>query len=323
MSTVIKLTLQPEVCGISGVSASKGGKGRTPTPRLIPMQLKHRRIDASLLVTAMALLLGACDARFTADLATDAPADPSITGVEASLLGLEFRRDDDTRRTLEFRDGELVDLLDLQAGDPLRLFTDEELPVGKYTGVRLLFDDDLDDNVVRTSSGEFALALADGDFAAVDFSVEDEDRSREALTLVLDLRQSLSLDEATDQYTLRPRLRTVSTDDAAQIEGAVTAVCPVGTTLNTTGGIYLFTGPDVQPDDLDGADPEPFATTRVVGSGVTGFQYALRFLPAGDYTLALTCRGNEDVLGADNDLDFRNVTAVELDARDVLQRNLN
>ena len=36
---------------------------------------------------------------------------------------------------------QLVDLIDLQDGDPLRLFTDEERPVGRYTGARLLFDE--------------------------------------------------------------------------------------------------------------------------------------------------------------------------------------
>ena len=93
---------------------------------------------------------GGCDdVRFTADLATDAPADPDIIGVEANVLGLDFRRDDGRNTTLEFRNGELIDLLDLQDRDPLRLFTDEELPVGRYTGVRLLFDDDQDENLYR------------------------------------------------------------------------------------------------------------------------------------------------------------------------------
>jgi len=287
------------------------------------MQLQHRRIRTALLVTTLGLVLGGCDARFTVDLGTDAPADPEISSVEANVLGLDFRRDDGSSATLEFRSGELVDLIDLQDGDPLRLFTDEELPAGRYTGVRLLFDEDEDENTVTAGNDEFPLLLADGEFAAVDFLVEDEERSQEKLTLVLDLRQSLSFDEASAEYTLAPRLRAIRTDDAARIEGTVTVACPAGTSLATGGAIYLFSGADVQPDDLDGAGVEPFASTRVVDPGLAAPRYALRFLPAGDYTLALTCTGNEDVLGVDDDLAFRNATNVQVDADEVLQRNLD
>jgi hypothetical protein len=287
------------------------------------LEIETGRIRKTLLIVALGLVLAGCDARFTADLGTDAPADPDISGVEANVLGLEFRRDDGTSVTLEFRTGELVDLIDLTDGDPLRLFTDEELPAGRYTGARLLFDEDEGDNAVTAGNDEFPLLLADGEFAAVDFLVEDEERSQEKLTLMLDLRQSLDFDEASAEYTLTPRLRAIRTDDAARIEGTVTVVCPAGTPLATGGAVYLFSGANVQPDDLDGAGVEPLATTRVVDPVIARPRYALRFLPAGDYTLALTCRGNEDVLGVDDDLAFRNVTNVQVDADDVLQRDLN
>jgi hypothetical protein len=287
------------------------------------MQSELRRLCTGLPVIALALILSGCEARFTADLGTDAPAAPDISSVEANVLGLEFRRDDGSNVTLDFRTGELVDLIDLKDGDPLRLFTNEQLPAGRYIGVRLLFDEDEDRNTVTAGSDEFPLLLVDGEFAAVDFLVEDEERSQERLTLMLDLRQSLSLDEAREEYTLKPRLRAIRTDDAARIEGTITVACPVGTSLATGGAVYLFTGANVVPDDLDGAGAEPLATTRVVDSNITSPSYALRFLPAGNYTLALTCRGDEDVLGTDNNLDFRNVTNVQVDAGDVLQRSLN
>lgn len=287
------------------------------------MPLTNVRSRTGLAVAAFGLLVAGCDARFTADLATDPPADPEIAAVQVNLLGLEFRRNDGTTPTLEFRSGELVDLLDLGSGDPLRLFTDEQLPTGQYTGVRLLFDDDEGDNAVTTADGELPLLLADGSFAAVDFSVEDGEDRRETLTLVLDLRQSLDFDEADDEYTLTPRLRAVRTDEAARVEGTVAVTCPVGTSLTAGGALYLFPGADVLPDDLDGANAEPLATTGVVSSGIAGFQYALRFLPAGDYTLALTCRGNEEALGVSDDLDFGTGEDIRVDAGEVLRRNLD
>jgi hypothetical protein len=287
------------------------------------MQARYGIVCGGLAVAALGLLLGGCDAQFTADLGTDPPADTGITGVQVNLRGLDFRKDDGTEAKLEFRSGELVDLLDLRDGDPMRLFTNEDLPVGRYTGVRLLFDKDEGRNVVTTGAGKTPLLLADGAFAAVDFSVEDQKKSGETLSLMLDLRQSLGFDKVKDKYTLTPLLRAVPTGDAARIEGVVAVTCLSGTLLNPGGAVYLFSGKNVKPDDLDGANAEPFATTAVVRSGTVGLRYTLRFLPAGDYTLALACNGNDDVLGIDDDLRFRNVTDVRIGKGDVLLRNLN
>ena len=285
--------------------------------------LNAGRIAAALTAATLGLLLAGCDAQFTADFGTDAPADPSITEVQVRLLGLEFRRTDGTNPTLEFRAGELVDLVDLRSGEPLRLFTDEELPAGRYSGVRLLFVEDEDDNLVATGTEEFQLRLADGPFATVDFAVEDEESSEESLALMLDLRQSLRFDSAREEYTLTPRLRAVRNGEAARIEGGIAVGCPDGTSLPPGAAVYLFPGTDVDPDDLDGLGVEPLATTAVVSTFGAGPRYALRFLPGGDYTLALTCDGDEDIVGVDDALAFRSTQDVEVDEGEVLQRNLN
>jgi hypothetical protein len=288
------------------------------------MQPRCERVWSGPAVAALALLLSGCDAAWiTVDLGTDPPADAEISAVQANLLGLEFRKADNTTTTLEFRDGEIVDLLDLRDGEPLRLFTNEELPVGTYTGMRLFFDSDQDQSRVTTSDGDTRLRIAAGSFSDVNFTVEDEKESREEFTLMLDLRQSLSFDETNDRYTLTPVLRSVRTEDAARVEGNVSVVCPAGTVLQDEGAIYLYSGRNVQPDDLDGADAEPFATTGVTDSGAAALRYALRFLPAGNYTLAFTCRGDEEVPGSSENLDFRNVENVAIEAGDVLQWNLD
>ena len=272
----------------------------------------------------LGLLLGGCDGTLTADLSTDPPADTSIRNVQVNLLGLDFRKSDGSSTTLEFNSGEFVDLVDFQIRDSMRLFTNEGLPAGSYTGVRLLFDDDVSENVVTDRDGDIPLALADGAYAAVDFSVEDEQSSNEKLSLMLDLRQSLSYEKAKKRYTLTPALRSVSTDEAARIEGVVTVVCPLDPLLVPGEAVYLFAGTGVTPDDLDGAGVEPFATTSVERSAATTtLVYSLRYLPAGHYTLALTCNGYEDELGVDDDLRFRNVTNVRINRRDVVLRNFN
>ena len=49
--------------------------------------------------------------------------------------------------------------------------------------------------------------------------------------------------------------------------------------------------------------------------------YSLRYLPDGDYTLALTCNGYEDELGVDDDVRFRNVSNVRIRRGEVVLRN--
>jgi hypothetical protein len=285
---------------------------------------KSKSYAAAPLTLLAALLAGCDDPRFTADLATDAPADPAIAQVQVNLRGLEFRRDDGSQATLEFNDGELVDLLALQTGDPLRLFTDEELHSGRYVGLRLLFDSDEDDNAVLTDTdGEFPLRLAAGPFVPVDFTVETDEESEETLTITLDLRQSLQFDDVEEEYTLTPQLRVVETTAAAQIAGDVGQPCASGIPLPGRGAAYLFAGHDVEPDDLDRIAPEPVATTSVGESGTLDLRYALRFLAAGDYTLAFTCLGDEDLLNESDDLDFTDVQNVVLDEDEQLERDWN
>ena len=281
---------------------------------------RHARSAAA----AIVVLLAGCEGRFSADFAADPPADPQINQLQVSLLGLELRRTDGATATLEFSAGEPVDLLDLTQGDPMRLFTGEELPAGHYTGVRLLFDEGVDATVVSTNGDVFPVLLSDGAFSQVDFTVEDDESSSELLTIMLDLRQSLRFDDVDDEHTLTPLLRTVRTGDAALVQGAVSTICPAGTSLILGGAVYAFAGADVTADDLDGTTPEPYATTGVVLNSDSGqFSYALRFLRAGDYTLALTCRGNEDELDADDELEFGDGVNVTIQADDVVQRNLS
>lgn len=276
-------------------------------------------------------LLAGCDGgEVTMDLGTELPADPNIQQVVASIRGLEFTTSSGGTETLEFSDSQQQDFIDLADDDGvLRLFTDEELDEGTYTGVRLLFDEDLLDDafvIVTDSNGanptEFPLNVANGDYAPLSFSIEDDDSSSDSFTLLLDLRRSLSFDDGSDEYTLTPVIRAVDTEDMSRIEGNVSVTCPSGDSLSA-GAVYLFEGQDVTPDDIDGAGVEPFATAPVfTGQGGNPFFYALRYLPQGDYTLALSCIGNDEEPLTDEDLEFRNVVNVQLDDRETITRDL-
>lgn len=282
-------------------------------------------------VLAAALLLAGCEGRVSVDLASDAPADPGIVQVQVPLLGLEFSKTDGSTETLEFEDTEFVDLMDQLEGDPLRVFTDEELPEGTYDGVRLLFDTDEEGVVTMSDGSEFPIVIVDGEYASVDIAVEDSDSSddsdsslssdssTEEYTLSVDLRQSLRFDDDDDEYTFTANLRSVRSEEAAQLSGNVTVDCPGGSSFEEGGAVYLFEGQDEDVVDRDG-DTGPYATTGLKIDAQSGTaSYVLRFLPAGDYTVAATCNGNEDDPDTDDDIAFESSDNVQLDEEESLE----
>lgn len=284
-------------------------------------------------VLVAGLLLAGCEGRVSVDLAAAAPADPNVVEVFVPLLGLEFSNTDGSTETLEFSDAELVDLMDLLEGDPLRVFTDEELPEGTYDGVRLLFDADEEGAVTFSDGSEFPIVLAEGEYAPVDITIEDSDSSEdsealsfesstEEYTLSVDLRQSLSFDDGNDEYTFTPNLRSVRSGEAVQIFGSVAVDCPTGSSLEDGGAVYLFEGQDAEAVDRAG-DTGPYATTGLqidVASGTAS--YTLRFLPGGDYTAAVTCNGDADDPMTDDDIAFESSDNVQLDDEERVQLDI-
>lgn len=276
-------------------------------------------------ILASALLLAGCQGKVTLDLATDAPADRNIQQVNATLAGLEFRKDDGSTETLSFNDGQPVNLFDYLDGNTFRMFTDEDLPDGTYNGVRLTFDDNPADDpqVVDADGNSFPLTIAAGDYVDLDFTFQEDESSDDAFTLTLDLRESLIFDDTDDEYTLQPHLRSIESGRSGQVTGIVNITCPAGSTLVQGGAVYLFAGQDVEPDDRDGAGVEPYATTDVYATTDGQSAYALRFLPAGDYTIAITCDGDQESPDTDDssDMDFRMIDNVQVDEDRTLRKD--
>jgi hypothetical protein len=265
---------------------------------------------------AASLFTSSCDdgeLTLTADLAVEPPADISLQQVQTTLRGLEFRKSDSSTETLEFTDGESRDLLAITASQPLRLFTDEELSDGTYNGVRLLFDEDQADEalVLDGNGAEQPLVIAQADYTAIDLTVDEDESVDEALTLTLDLRQSLSFDDEEDQYELAPVLRSVRTEDAGQISGTISASC------TTAGAVYAFQG-EVEPDDI-GSSTAPYLTSALSTVVPT---YVVRSLPAGTYTLAVTCDAEDDDPTSDDEIDFTGTQTVELEEGEDLEQDL-
>lgn len=282
--------------------------------------LRNRVVAIVAALTAM--VLAGCQGTVTVDLSSNPAADPQVSDVIVDVAGLEFERADGTTQKLEFTSATQTDLVSLAQND-LRMFTDESLEEGTYTGVRLLIEDNESASVSRSDGTEYPLVVAEGDYTAIDFTVTEDESSRENLALTLDLRKSLSFNEDELEYTLTPTLRAVRTDEAAQITGGVDIDCPVGESLEEGGAVYLFSGEDVTPDDI-GSSVSAYATAAVNVDFFAGQRsYALRLLPPGDYTIALTCNGHEDDPATDDDIDFIGTTNVQIDEGEALELDLN
>ena len=284
------------------------------------MQLA-KTIVRCLAAVAIATVLAGCEGKVSVEMETQSPADLTIASVVVPLRGVEFQKDSGDVVQLEFDTDQAVDLMDFIDGNLFRLFTDEELSDGRYTGVRLLFGDDDDEDlnkVVLFDGKEFELTLGAAEFSAVNFTVDKNDSSKDNVVLTLDLRQSLPFDDSENSVVLTPVLRAVRGEDAGGIAGNAAVSCPANSSL----AIYVFSGKDVTPDDFDGADVEPYLTTQVSGVSSSNTGYAFSYLPEGGYTLSSTCRGDDERSGASEDLDFKNTVSVDVEAGETTTRNI-
>ena len=287
------------------------------------MQLqKESLLRVRIAIVAVAAALAGCEGTVSVDLGTTAPADPAISQVLVELDGVQFRKGGGGVESLEFDSPQQVDLMTYLDGNDFRVFTEEQLSDGSYTGVRLLFGDDEDEEnrVILTDGRDFPLAVSSGDaFGDVDFTVDKDDSSNDSVQLTLDLRQSLLFNDDNDDGTvITPVIRAIRVEDAGGVAGNVSVSCPANSAL----AIYLYTG-DVTPDDRDNAGVEPYLTTGVGLNGSSSSSgYAFPFLPEGTYTLASTCRGNDETPTVSEDLNFQNIVTVDVEADSSVTRNI-
>lgn len=273
---------------------------------------------------AASLFLASCEGTMTTDLTTEAPADPTLQQVVAPFTGVEFRRTDGGTELFSFDEAERIDLLSFIDGTPVRLLTDEDLPEGTYDGVRLVFDEGAANSayVMDGLGAQRELTVASSDYAPMDFTVEEDESVSDEITLTLDLRMSLSVSED-NRYSLQPKLRSIRTEEAGELEGLVSAGClSDATTTRTRAAVYLFEGENVAPDDIDGQGIEPYATAGVVLDG-NGFNYLLRFIEPGAYTVAFACDASEEDPLTDDDIAFRATATVDINEGETTQQDIN
>ena len=252
---------------------------------------------------------------------TDAPVDLA-TEVVVRFTRVELQPSEGERISIEFDEVQEVDLLSYQGEDAYWLFEDTEVPAGEYEWIRLYVErDGVADNppasnfgttsYVRFENGdEYRLAIPSGLQTGLKlvggFSVDSEGVTR--LVIDVNLQRALVQPKSanwSDYYFLRPALRLARMDEVGHLHGTIdTAVFTVDPDCETNGAVYLYSGHDQALVDVQDA-AGPLASARVEYDGDAGqYQYRIGHLPAGGYTVALTCEAHLDDPEAADDIGF-------------------
>jgi hypothetical protein len=255
---------------------------------------------------------------------TDAPVDDA-SSVVIQFSGVAFKRAGAAAEEVQnlTPSPRQLDLLQYQGGHAALLLDGVTLPAGDYEWVRLIVDNESgvrDSFIVLTSGEECELRVPSGAESGLKlnrgFTLPAD--GSVALTIDFDLRKSIhappgqqgAAEACTQGYLMRPTLRIVDDANVGAISGEVDAAL---VTEECMPKVYVFSGADIAPDDLeeaDGNDADPLVVAGVaIQNGSTAFSYRAAFLPPGAYTVAFTC--NDDDAMADDTLTFvgaQNVT---------------
>lgn len=214
-----------------------------------------------------------------------------------------------------------IDLLTLQGSNHISLLSEQSLPAGTYSQIRLHVnakqDSILDSYIELTEDGSrHELDIPSG--AETGLKVQGEitipENGAAGFTIDFDVRKSIVV-SGTGEYKLKPVLHLTEDTLTGHISGTValellttsaskwTCSDEVADTFNA---VYVYNGSDITPTDVSEGSEEPTTTALVsFNSGTGKYDFEAGYLVAGAYTLAFTCHANvEDNIAAGDDLQF-------------------
>ena len=267
---------------------------------------------------------------------TDAPTS-NLANVTISFTGMSLKPADGEWVEFTFDEPKSLNLLAYQGGASAPLITDEEVPAGQYSELRLNInaeDSDTDDDSLPDSyviiDGEpgiqkklavpSSVLKLKGDFlVAADTSTD--------FTIDFDVKKSIVDPQGGSlaNFLLRPSLRLVNNLQVGSISGEVDYLTIQQTRLDDdqaandcadsySGSVYVFKGPDIEPTDINinSEGLQPVMAVPVSNEDMSGlYTYTAAFLPAGDYTISYSCHTDDNE--SDDELYFQgtqNVTVV-------------
>jgi hypothetical protein len=252
----------------------------------------------------------------------DAPVD-EVTAVKVQVAAIWLKAPDGPARQLALRSTPMtVDLLGLDDRNAALLIDDAPLEAGRYEwlamDVNADFDGVMDSYVLTKVGGQEEIRVPSGRVRLVSgFEVA----ANQAVELLFDwsLRKGLVDPPGQPGFLLKPAFRVIDVTELGELRGTVAMATIVATgdpngcatdhaDLAVGNEVYVYSGANVTPDDVDEVDPEPVVIVPVAQDAAGDYVYRTILQP-GTYTIAFTCQaGNDDPeiddSGTPNEIDF-------------------
>ena len=245
---------------------------------------------------------------------TDSPVSSALS-VVILVAGVELKPANGERIEFTFEEPKSIDLLQLQGNDFEQLIADETVTSGQYSWARLkviaVQGNDQDSYIIFNDNSRFSLRIPSNSQTGLKvntpFTVEQDGAT--FYTIDFDLKKSVHNPQGMPDYILRPTLRLVKNEMVGTIAGTVDPELVMAENCVDSGGqddaVYIYSGLQVTPDDIDGVDPEPVSTANVTLDPNDGmYKYTAGFLEQGDYTVAFTCQASNDNPEVDDAIEF-------------------
>ncbi|MBZ2170410.1 DUF4382 domain-containing protein [Marinobacter sp. F4216] len=244
---------------------------------------------------------------------TDAPA-LKFSNVTIAFTGMALKPEGGKWIEFDFPQNKTWNLLELQGGLSEPLITDEEIPAGPYSEVRLLIDTSQSFvNLASAPDVPKTLAVPSGEQSGLKLKGEMVVAADTTTDFTIDFNVQESIVDPEGQsladYLLKPSLRLVNNLEVGSISGLV----DYGTILQEPGGcsedyegaVYVYQGADIAPTDLNVnlEDSGPLMTIPVSNPNQNSlYEYTAAFLTEGQYTVSYSCQLDDN--GTTEELEF-------------------
>lgn len=229
---------------------------------------------------------------------TDAPLD-GATEVVVKFDAIEVKPKEGESINIIFNEPQSVDLLSLQFGLSWPLIQNESLEAGEYVWIRLAVDADegeMDSYISFEDGSSYSLSIPSGNTTGLKlnrpFTISAGGNTN--FTIDFDLRKSVHMrGNSSDDYFLRPTLRITDNTQVGSISGYITSSFAAAETCNEGLAVYAYAG-DVTPDDEGSSFPPLTSAAPIYNAENDRYEYQVSYLLAGEYTVAVTCDGDND-----------------------------
>lgn len=254
---------------------------------------------------------------------TDAPIDHAMH-VVIEFTGVTVKPAVGNAIDFTFDTPRQIDVLALQGGLSEKLLDQVSLPEDDYESVILHVNAGMlaeDSYIDIDTGGRHALYLPEEyeGFLEAPVTMVFDANGNAAMTIDFDLRKSIIAGVGTEFYVLQPALRAVNNSEAGGLAGTV-AVDLIDI-MDCVPAVYVWEGQDAPMSDI-GHPTGPLATGSVkYNDSANTFEYSIGFLPAGEYTVGLTCDAGRDTAEPQELVQFLETDWVTVTAGETLTMN--